>query len=67
MLRNKPSWGFWLIWSVAYTALDMVFAWLMHGFVAWQQVPGAVEGALFAATVTWLFALYKWHKADAGI
>jgi hypothetical protein len=34
MLKDKPSWGFWLLWLVAYTALDMVFAWLMHGFVA---------------------------------
>jgi hypothetical protein len=45
----------------------MVIAYFLHGHLAWSQLPGAVEGALFGATVTWLFALYKWHKADAGL
>jgi len=67
MIKNKPSWGLWLIWLIAYTALDMVLAWLLHGVTTWSQLPEAVEGAIFGATVTWLFALYKWHKADSGL
>jgi hypothetical protein len=66
-MKSKPSWGLWTIWLVAYTALDMVLEFVLHDHVAWDQVPGAVEGAVFGATVTWLFALWRWHKADCGI
>jgi hypothetical protein len=66
-MKDKPSWGLWLIWVVFYTALDMVLARLWHGAFAWDQVQGAVEGALAGATITWLFALYRWHKADCGL
>jgi hypothetical protein len=66
-MKSKPSWPLWHIWLGAYSALDMVIAYLMDGRVAWSQVPGAVEGAVFGATVTWLFALWRWHKADCGI
>jgi hypothetical protein len=66
-MKNKPSWAFWLLWVVFYTIIDMIIARVWDGVFAWNQVQGAVEGALFGATVTWLFALYKWHKADCGI
>jgi hypothetical protein len=66
-MKSKPSWGLWLIWVFFYSALDMVLAALWYGSFAWSQVRGAVEGALFAGAVTWLFALYKWHKADCGL
>jgi hypothetical protein len=66
-MKSKPSWGLWLTWVIGYSGLDMVLAALWHGGFAWDQVRGAVEGALFAGTVTWLFALYKWHKADCGL
>jgi prepilin signal peptidase PulO-like enzyme (type II secretory pathway) len=65
-MKSKPSWALWFIWLFAYTALDMMFAALLHGGAKWDQVPGALEGALFGATVTWLFALYRWYKADNG-
>jgi hypothetical protein len=66
-MKDKPSWAFWLLWVVFYTLLDMIIARVWDGGFAWNQVRGAVEGALFGATVTWLFALYKWHKADCGL
>jgi hypothetical protein len=66
-MKTKPSWTFWSLWAVFYTALDLIIAAVWHGGFAWNQVRDAVEGAIFAATVTWLFALYKWHKADCGL
>ena len=66
-MKDKPSWGLWLIWVVFYSALDMVLARLWNGAFAWDQVKGAVEGALAGGTITWLFALYRWHKADCGL
>jgi prepilin signal peptidase PulO-like enzyme (type II secretory pathway) len=66
-MKSKPSWPLFIAWSVFYTVLDMILEYVIHGFVAWSQVPEAVEGALFGAAVTWLFALYRWHKSDAGL
>ena len=66
-MKNKPSWGLWLTLLAAYTALDMVFEALLHSGVAWSQLPGAVEDSIIGATATWLFALWKWHKADCGL
>ncbi len=66
-MKPKPSWPFWLIWFTFYTALDLIIATVIHSGFAWTDVQPAVEGALFAATVTWLLALYKWHKADSGL
>jgi hypothetical protein len=66
-MKNKPSWALWTIWLVAYTAMDMALEYVLHSQLAWNQVPGAVEGAVFGATVTWLFALWRWHKADCGL
>jgi hypothetical protein len=43
----------------------MLIARLWRSVFAWNQLRGAVEGAIFAATMTWLLALYKWHKADS--
>ena len=66
-MKPKPAWPFWLMWLAAYTALDLVLAFVLHGSIGLGQVREAVEGALFGATVTWLFALYRWHKADSGL
>jgi len=66
-MKNKPSWGFWLAALLAYTILDMILAILLHGGPKWSQLPGALQGAAAAATVTWAFALWRWHKADAGL
>jgi hypothetical protein len=66
-MKAKPSWGLWLTLLLGYSILDMIVVALLHGGVAWNQLRGAVEGALFAASVTWLLALYKWHKSDAGL
>ena len=66
-MKNKPSWGFWLAWLLFYIALDLLFERVLHGAFAWAQLPGAFEDSLFGATATWLFALWKWHKADSGL
>ena len=63
-MRSKPSGGLWLIWLTAYSVLDMVLAALLHGSATWGQLPGAIEGALFAATLTWVWALRRWYEAD---
>jgi len=66
-LKSKPGWGLWWVWAAGYTVLDMLLEVLVHGHMAWDQVPSAVEGALFGATVTWLFALWRWYKAEDGL
>ena len=63
-MKNKPSWGFWLAWLIAYSILDMILEALLHSTLAWSQLPGAIEGALLGATVTWFFALFRWYKAQ---
>jgi membrane associated rhomboid family serine protease len=59
-MRSKPSWGLFLIWLVGYTILDMLLSTLLHGGVAWRELPGAVGGAVLGAALTWLFAYRRW-------
>jgi hypothetical protein len=63
-MKNKPSWRFFLTWFIVYSILDMVLEALLHSKFAWNQVPRAIEGALFGATLTWFFALFRWYKAQ---
>ena len=66
-MKPKPGWPLFFIWFAFYTALDLVLSSVIHNGFARDQVRGDVEGALAGAAVTWLFALYRWHKADAGL
>ncbi len=63
-MKNKPSWGFFLVWLIAYSILDMIVEAVLHGKAAWNQAPGAIEGAFLGATLTWFFALFRWYKAQ---
>lgn len=63
-MKNKPSWIFFLTWLIVYTLLDMVLEAFLHSKFAWSQVPGAIEGAVFGAALTWFFALFRWYKAQ---
>ena len=63
-MKNKPSWRFWIAWFIAYSVLDTIVAALLHGKPAWNQVPGAIKGAVLGATLTWFFALLLWYKAQ---
>ncbi|MES2394329.1 MAG: hypothetical protein V4555_22040 [Acidobacteriota bacterium] len=67
MFKSKPTWLMWLAWLIVYTMLDMTLAWMIHSRFTWSDFPDAFEGALLAATITWLISLYKWHKADSGL
>ena len=61
-MKTKPSWRFFLTWLAVYTALDILLDALLHGHFAWNQLPGAIEGAILGATLTWFFALFRWYK-----
>ena len=63
-MKNKPSMGFWLAWFIAYSILDIILEAFLHSKLAWNQLPGAMEGALLGATLTWFFALFRWYKAQ---
>jgi hypothetical protein len=63
-MKNRPSWGFWIAWVIAYSILDMIGEALLHGKLAWNQVPGAIQGAFLGATLTWFFAIFFWYKAQ---
>lgn len=63
-MKNKPSWRFFLAWLIANTLLDILLEALLHGHPAWNQVPGAIEGAILGAALTWFFALFLWYKAQ---
>ena len=63
-MKTKPSWAFFLTWLIAYTLLDILLEALLHSRLAWAQLPGALEGALLGATLTWFFALFRWYKAQ---
>jgi hypothetical protein len=67
MMKSKPSWAFFLAWLAGYTVLDLVVLYVWHGTLTWSDVPASLRDAVFGAFVTWLFALYKWHKADSGL
>jgi hypothetical protein len=65
MLKNKPSWAFWLLWIAAYAILDTIADLLwQHGHLSWAQAPGLLEGAIAGASLTWFFALWRWYKAQ---
>jgi hypothetical protein len=64
IVKEKPSWGFFLTWLIVYTILDMILEVVLHGHLAWSQLPGAIEGAILGATLTWFFALFRWYKAQ---
>ena len=66
-MKSKPRWPLFLTWLVLYTALDYLLSYVLHGAFLRSDLRDNFEGALFGATVTWLFALYRWHKADAGL
>ncbi len=63
-MKNKPSWGFFLSWFIGYIFSGLLLEFLLHGHLAWNQLPGAVEGAILGATLTWFFALFRWYKAQ---
>jgi hypothetical protein len=63
-MKPQPGWPFWITWFVVYSIVDLALARVMHGAFLRSDVNDALEGALAAATMTWLLALYKWHKAD---
>jgi hypothetical protein len=63
-MKNKPSWRFFLSWLVACTVLDVLLEAILHGHLAWNQLPAAGEGAVLGAAVTWFFALFRWYKAQ---
>jgi hypothetical protein len=65
-MHSKPSWPLFLIWLIAYTILDILIEATLHGHIAWGQLPGAIEGAILGATLTWLFAYRRWLKSDSG-
>ncbi len=63
-MKRKPSWRFFLNWLAACTVVDILVEAFLHGHFAWGQLPSAIEGAVFGATLTWFFALLFWYKAQ---
>ena len=63
-MKTKPSWRFFLTWLIAYTVLDILLEALLHNHFIWTDLPGALEGAILGATLTWFFALFRWYKAQ---
>jgi hypothetical protein len=63
-LKSKPTGRFFLTWLIAYTLLDILLEALLHGHPAWNQLPGAIEGATLGAALTWFFALFFWYKTQ---
>ncbi len=66
-MKSKPSWPLFLTLTILYTFLDYLLSYLLHGAFLRSDLRDNLEGALFGAAVTWLFALYRWHKSDAGL
>jgi hypothetical protein len=66
-MKEKPGWPRWIAWFVIYTVVDFGIARLWHGAFLRSDVNDALEGAMAAATMSWLIALYKWHKADSAL
>jgi hypothetical protein len=64
-MKKKPGWPLWLLSFVGYVLLDVLFDRLFHGRFQSSSLPADIEGAAFAATLTWLFALRKWSKSDS--
>ena len=64
-MNHKPGWPLFLAWLLAYFILDLLFDYVFRGGFAWSRLPESIAGAIFAATITWLFALRKWSKSDS--
>ena len=64
-MTTKPGWLVFIAWFVAYTILDLIFDYAFRGGLTWSQLLESIAGAVFAATLTWLFALRKWSKSDS--
>ncbi len=64
-MTHKPGWSLFLAWLIAYAILDLLFDYAFRGGLTWSQLPESLSGAVFAATITWLFALRKWSKSDS--
>jgi hypothetical protein len=54
------------MWTMIYTAMDLVFQKFYYGALNWRHGWSALEESAFAAGATWLFALLRWHKADSA-
>jgi hypothetical protein len=65
-MKAKPSWPLWLVCLAFYSLLDEALTALLHGAFKWSQLPGAIEGAIVGATLTWLWALRRWYKSEDG-
>ncbi len=63
-MKSKPTWRFFLTWLIAYTVLDLLLEYILHGHLAWPQLLSAIEGAILGATLTWFFALFYWYKSQ---
>jgi len=64
-MKTKPGWSLWIAWLIAYIVLDLLFEFAFRGHLTWSQLPESISGAIFTATVTWLFALRKWSNSDS--
>jgi hypothetical protein len=64
-MNRKPGWPLFLAWLFAYLILDLLFDYAFRGHLAWSQLPESLGGAIFAAILTWLFALRKWARSDS--
>jgi hypothetical protein len=64
-MKTKPGLRLWLLWFAAYTAIDIIVDYFIHGSLQPSQLPADIEGAAFAALLTWLFALRRWSKSDS--
>jgi hypothetical protein len=64
-MKTKPGWPSWIAWLIAYIILDLLFEFAFRGSLTWAQLPESIAGTIFAATITWLFALRKWSKSDS--
>ena len=63
-MKNKPTGRFFLTWLIAYTLLDLLLEYILHGHLAWPQLLSALEGAILGAALTWFFALFYWYKSQ---
>ena len=64
-MTTKPGWPLFFAWLIAYLILDLLFDYAFRGHLAWEQLPESLSGAIFAAILTWLFALRKWARSDS--
>jgi hypothetical protein len=64
-MKTKPGWRLWILWFLAYTAMDILADYFIHSSFQLSQLPADIEGAALAALLTWLFALRRWSKSDS--